>query len=193
MGERMRANAYRPCLSVLTAPALTGALKARFPHPTRPIFAGGYLLDEPDTNVLRLFTYSPRDRAGGSSVLPISTEFLECVRARIFVRRNDFTSTWPAEFRLSLGAHKTKGFGACRLTLERSEPQHEMPVAGRLDFRLPDNDAWRQAFGIREVHHPVFGYLFKPERGGTGHYVRGLFEGTRVVGDPILFKENSPQ
>jgi len=191
LGERIRAGVFRPCLRVFTSTALAGALKARFPHPNRSIhcvarFRGG--IDRDGFNVPNLLTFSPRDRAIDSSTIPLEIEFLSNVRAEACLAKNDLTRTWPAEFDLYLGAMKSKGFGHCRLRRIDEIPLPS-PQRGRLICRIPDTDDLKNIFGIRNVIAPVYGYLFQPERGGTGHYARALFEDTLLEAYPFLLRK----
>jgi len=185
LGERIRGSVFRPCLDVFTYTGLVGALKARFPCPYRSIQAAGRFLHARR----ELLVFSPRDRGRETSVVPLEIECLVDVQAHLYVGLNDFTATWPQQFQFRLGAMKSKGFGECRVTklgvVKAGEPR-----PGRLAMRIPDEPNVLEALGIAKVEAPVLGYLFQPDRGGTGHYVRALFEGSLVVADPILLKED---
>ena len=139
-------------------------------------------------NARELLTFAPRDRGREVSTLPLQIEYLANVRAEVFVFRNDFTADWPDEFTIQMGAMRSKGFGHCRLTRIGAVPCAQQPQRGQLACRLPEDDAVKDAFGIRTVESPVYGYLFKPDTGGTGHYVRSYFEGTRLLADPVILQ-----
>lgn len=183
LGERIRGSIFRPCLDVFTYTGLVGALKARFPHPYRPIHAVGRFINKKR----QMLTFSPRDRACETSVVPLQIEYLSDVEAELYVELNDFTSTWPEQFILRLGAMKSKGFGECRIT-KIGEVKPAEPTCGRLAVRLPDDQKVLEAVGVSKVKAPRYGYLFEPDRGGTGHYVRALFEDSYVKACPILLK-----
>lgn len=184
LGERIRGGVLRPCIDVFTYTGLVGALKARFPHPYRSIHAVGRF-----RNAHReILIFSPRERGREASVVPLEIECLTGVQADLYVQLNDFTVTWPSSFVFRLGAMKSKGFGQCRAR-KVGEVKAGEPQIGKLIMRVPDNQDVLDALGIEEVVAPVFGYLFQPERGGTGHYVRALFEGSTVKADPILLAE----
>jgi hypothetical protein len=190
LGERIRGSLFRPCINVFTYTALVGSLKARFPYPYRSIHAvGRFLNHDPSVNLREIMTFSPRDRGREVSVVPLEIEYLANVCAEVFVFKNDFTVKWPDEFTIHLGAMKSKGFGCCHLKLIDAVPCTSAPRPGILDVRLPeDDDAIKEVYSIRKVASPVYGYLFRPDTGGTGHYVRSLFEGTKLVADPVLFQ-----
>ncbi len=187
LGERIRGSVFRPCLDVFTYTGLVGALKARFPHPYRRIHAVGRFVDKRR----QMLVFSPRDRAREVSAVPLEIEYLSDVRAELHVEHNDFTATWPDQFILRLGAMKSKGFGECRVT-KLGEVRPGDPKPGKLGMRVPHDAEVLEALGVAEVRAPRFGYLFRPDRGGTGHYERALFEDSRVVADPILLKEEEP-
>lgn len=192
LGERIRAGTFRPCINVFTYTALVGAFKTRFPHPYRKIHAvGRFIHNKDNTNLREIMTFSPRDRGREVSVVPLEIEYIVNVQAEVFVFKNDFTITWPDEFTMYLGAMKSKGFGHCRMKKIGTVPRRN-PTPGILAVRMPEDPALYEAFNIRKVVSPVYGYLFKPDTGGTGHYIRSLFEATRLVADPVILqpKEN---
>lgn len=181
LGERIRGSVFRPCLQVFTYTGLVGALKARFPHPTRKLHAIGRFLNK-EKNLL---IFSPRDRGRETSAIPLEIEYLSNVQADLFVEKNDFTVTWPERFILRLGAMKSKGFGDCRIT-KIAERRPAAPQSGKLAMRVPQDSDVLSALGVARVNAPVYGYLFHPVHGGIGHYERALFEGSEVEADPIL-------
>lgn len=194
LGERIRGAIFRPCLKVLTYTSLVGALKARFPQPYRKLHAvGRFISNGPNTNLREIMTFSPRDRGCELSVVPLAIEYLANVHAEVFILKNDFTIRFPSSFTLHLGAMKSKGFGQC--TMKRiGEREFSRPRQGLLAVRLPDDANIHSEIQIRRVISPIFGYLFQPASGGTGSYIRSIFEGTRVVADPVLLQsEENPQ
>ncbi|MCX8052388.1 MAG: hypothetical protein N3B12_01140 [Armatimonadetes bacterium] len=184
LGERIRGGIFRPCLEVFTYTGLAGALKSRFPHPYRSIHAVGRFRHKSR----HILVFSPRDRGREVSAVPLEIEYLADVEADLYVQLNDFTATWPDHFTLRLGAMKSKGFGECRVD-KIGEVKPGEPKYGKLAVRLPDDPVVLEALGVMEVKAPVYGYLFRPDRGGTGHYELGLFENSIVKADPILLKE----
>ena len=81
---------------------------------------------------------------------------------------------------------KSKGFGHCRLRLVEVVGFSD-PRIGKLAMRIPQEDEVKNAFGIRKVTLPIYGYLFRPTSTTGGVYVRSLFEGSEVVGlEPVL-------
>lgn len=191
LGERIRLGLFRPCLDVFTYTGLVGALKARFPHPYRRLHAvGRFLRDEPGVNVREIMTFSPRDRQREVSVIPLEIEYLANVRAEVFILKNDFTVNFPTRFTMRLGAMKSKGFGQCQMSRIDHVP-FSTPQDGLLAVRIPDDPQAHNEIGVRKVQSPIYGYLFQPETGGTGHYVRALFEGSHVVADPILLQQEA--
>lgn len=188
IGERIRGSVFRPCVATLPYTTMSGALKERFPHPFRRIHAVGWL-DESATargcNRSDVLLFSPRDRAREVSVIPLEIEFLSDVIAHVLVVHDDNSDRWPSEFALHVGAMKSKGFGACTMRLI-GHIEGRPARTGALRVRLPDDPAVLGAFGVERVEAPVYGYLFKPGTGGTGRYIRSLFEGSMVVSDPAV-------
>lgn len=190
LGERVRGGLFRPCCRVFRYGTLVGALKANFGE-TEPIHAAGRFVPRgPDTNRLEVLTYAPRSRARVLSKIPLSIEYVANVSAELFVLSTGFTQTWPSEFTLSMGAMKSKGFGHCHVKL-LEVVAFSRPRKGRLAMRIPEEGEVENAFGIRNVLSPFYGYLFKPTSATSGVYVRSLFEGSEVVAlEPILEPES---
>jgi hypothetical protein len=138
-----------------------------------------------DANRLESLAFAPRNRARGLSVVPLEIEYLSNVYAEVFILRTDETRLWPTVFDFSMGAMKSKGFGRCHLSWI-GEHTCQNPVEGELCARLPDQPAVRDAFGIRNVIEPVYGYLFSPTSPVSGVYVKSLFEGSRIAAYDIL-------
>jgi hypothetical protein len=185
-GERIRGALFRPCSKVFRYTSLVGALKSWFGG-DGPIHAVARFVQElPDVNKTETLSFAPQDRGRAISTVPLEIEYLSDVRAEVFVLKNDFTTTWPKEFTLSMGAMKSKGFGRCRFAY-LEEIGYSQPQKGTLGVRIPEDDDVKMAFGVRNVLVPVYGYLFRPTSPTSGVYVRSLFEGTELVGfEPIL-------
>lgn len=192
LGERIRGSVFRPCLDVFTYTALVGALKARFPHPCRKLHAvGRFIPNGPGSNKPEIMIFSPRDRSREISVTPLEIGYLANVNAEIFILKNDFTVKFPDEFLFRLGAMKSKGFGQCYMTriAEVSLPHPKDVKKGKLNVRIPDDQQILNELGIQEVISPIYGYLFQPKTGGTGRYIRALFQDSYVKANPILLNE----
>lgn len=184
VGERMRASTYRRCLEVIPSTTLEGAFKVAFPHPDRVVYAAAKFRRPPVKEVL---TYSPRDRGTNVSKLPLQVEYLTGVEADLYVIKNDWTRKFPSRFTLQVGAMRPQGFGRCDVEfVEQLAPAN--PKRGVLALRIPDTDAAKNAFGVRTVLDLRAGYLFVPDHGHNGHYERALFEGSRVVADPVVLE-----
>lgn len=186
LGERIRGGLLRPCGRTFRYSSLVGALRSYFGasntiHATARLVAGAA-----DANCLERLSFAPRNRAGGLSVVPLEIEYLSNVYAEVFIIRTDETRLWPKVFDFSMGAMKSKGFGKCHLTWI-GERTCQNPVVGELCARLPDQPGIRDAFGIRNVIEPVYGYLFSPRSPVSGVYVKSLFEGSRIAAYDILF------
>lgn len=182
IGDRMRGSIFRPCLDVLPATTLEGALRDKFPRPDRCVFAIGRIVEANREAII----YSPRDRVAGASKVPIQTEYLANVRAEVFIRLNDWTLKFPEQFSMRMGAMRAQGCGWTEWHAADDGIEAGKPVWGTLYSRLPDVPKWREAFGIRNVESPVVGYLPIPERGARTYYQRALLEGSRVLGDAVV-------
>lgn len=183
LGERMRGSVFRPCLEVLPCTALEGAFRARFPHPDRRVYAAGHFRKKRK----EVLVYAPRDRHCGHSKIPLQIEYLADVEADVYVLLNDWTTKWPDNFDMQLGAMRPQGFGRCKME-KRSEVPASHPKPGKLGVRMLDDETTKEMFGVRQVMSAIYGYLFVPDHGKKGHYERGLFEGSDVVADPIVLK-----
>lgn len=181
VGDRMRGSVFRPCLDVLPATTLEGALRERFPRPDRCVFPIGRILEARREALI----YSPRDRVAGVSKVPIQTEYLTDVKAVVFIRLNDWTEKFDEEFSMCMGAMRAKGFGWTKWRMAEDKIEAGPPVQGKLYSRIPDVDKWKNAFGVVEVKSPVVGYLPIPERGARTSYQRALFEGSIVCADSV--------
>lgn len=197
LGEPTRGGVFHPCAKVFSYTALIGALKARFPHPTRRIHAAAKFTDkDPDANRPSILTFAPRERAVDISAVPLQIEHLVNVTAEMFVLENDFTVQWPESFQFALGALKSKGFGQMRAE-KIDEVKGGNPQQGELAVRLPIDKTVLEAFDLRNQIRPRYGYLYRPdtgyprEQGGTGRYHKSLFEGSFVAAHPVVLRETT--
>lgn len=187
LGERLRGGLFRPCGRVFRYSSLVGALKAHFEISDSIHAIARFLPGAPDNNRMEILSFAPHDRGRSLSVVPLAIEYLSNVYAEVFILKTDETVRWPRYFSLSMGAMKSKGFGRCRFKFV-DEVLCQIPIMGELCVRLPDVEGIRDAFGIRNVLTPVYGYLFSPTSHISGVYVKSLFEGSRLAGYDILFK-----
>lgn len=181
LGDRMRGSVFRPCLDVLPATTLEGALRARFPQPDRCVYPIGRIIQARKEALV----YSPRDRVAGVSKVPIQAELLTSVEAEVYVLLNDWTVRLPERFELFIGALRAQGCGRTAWEVVEDRIPAGNPVQGALFSRIPDTEKWREAFGITNVHSARLGYLPIPERGARTYYQRALFEGSVVHADAI--------
>ena len=188
LGERNKKGTYRGTITTcIPYSQISGALRALYG--TREVagqlHAVGVLHRFKQTRIVQ----GRRDRMLGLSTLPIEVDILTDVEATVYIVYNDHTRDLPSQFKISLGALRSRGLGAC--TLKRQAECPPMPGGpprqGRLAVRLPDADEVLAAFGIEEVVMPLWGYLFQPdEHRESGLYVRALFEGSIVRGPAFL-------
>jgi hypothetical protein len=68
------------------------------------------------------------------------------------------------------------------------EVEDDKVVGGYLVTAIPEE--WSDAFGIRKVESPIYGYLFMPDKEDRlrGKYVKSLFPGSYIRGIKILLK-----
>jgi hypothetical protein len=183
MGERVKGGIFRPCdTKTIRYSLVTGALRAY--SGSVDLHAAGFLVDEHGYNVVEHFTYSPRDRAAGTSKVPITAQYLAKVKGLIYVKNG--CCPLPDEFCVTMGALKSRGFGRCHLSHRRTVQAGD-PVLGQLRTRIPIDII--QEFDIRRVLKPIYGYLFRPLSATSGTYVLSVFEGSEVVGPACLLKE----
>ena len=188
LGERNKKGTYRGTITTcIPYSQITGALRARYGTREK----AGYLHA---VGVLNRFkqeriVQGRRDRILGLSTLPLEVDILTDVEATVYIVCNAYSRELPDQFRLSLGALRNRGLGACRLKrqAEQAPTPGGPPQEGRLAVRLPYTDEVLTAFGIQQVVMPVWGYLFQPdEYHESGLYVRALFEGSIVRGPKFL-------
>lgn len=188
-GERQKGALFRPTADVFRYSALVGALKSQFGESKdKPIHAVGRFIRKPARQIL---SYAPRDRGRLISTVPLEIEYLSDIHAEVFVLKNAFTETWPAQFSLSMGAMKSKGFGRCHFT-HKGEVHYDKPNpnTGELAVRVPDDPEVKSVFGIIVPNDgsALYGYLFKPTSVTTGVYVLSLFEGSIVRAYDLVLK-----
>jgi hypothetical protein len=184
IGERMKGNIFKPCINTIPFSQISGALNAKLGR--TDFKAVGILAGNSEFNRTNYLTYSPRDRNSGISKLPLQVEFLSNVSGKVFIVENEASKYLSNEFEIFLGGLKSKGFGRC--TLRHSKKIADItPKKGLLHVRIPLEE--KDAFYIREIKRPVYGYLFKPiPNTFTGNYVISLFEGSEVVAPSFLLR-----
>ena len=182
LGERTKAEIFKPCVKTLPFSQISGALNAKFGSDN--FKAVGYLTGDSGYNNIEYMTYAPRDKITGVSKLPLQAEFLSNVSGRIFVLRNGLDL--PDVFKMTIGGLKSKGFGNCSLKMI-GVLNADKAVRGILNVRIPIDET--TSFNIRNVIKPVYGYLFnKMPNTFTGNYVLSFFEGSEVVAPEFLLK-----
>lgn len=186
LGERTRGGTFRPCSPVFRSTTLAGALK-EVSRSSGPVYAVARFVPSLGCNRREILTLSPRHRAAGASVVPLRVEFFTNVEAEMFILKSESADDLPKSFNFAMGALRSKGFGRCEADLVEEVSCSE-PVRGRLCVRIPDLADMTQAFGIRNVLSPVYGYLFAPTGLSTGKYVRALFENSEVVAYGVVLQ-----
>jgi len=164
---------------------VTSALREYFG--IQEIHAAGYLIDDPRYNKTQFLIYSPRDRVQDISKIPITIEFLTDVLGKVFVLKNEATTSMPQNLNISfsilLGGLRWKGFGECELRFEGSEI-YEIGE-GILNTRIPLNAL--SVFTITQIV-PVMGYLSEKIE-EKYYWTPALFEGSRVTAPECFLKE----
>lgn len=184
LGERTKGNIFKPCIKTIPFSQISGALNAKFG--LSDIKAVGYLAENTEFNKANYLIYSPRDRAAGTSKMPLQVEFLTNVLGSVFIRENDFTAHLPEKFEIMLGGLRSRGFGLCILEKIRLLQEKDVTI-GRLNVRIPVDE--KTSFNVSEKKRPVYGYLFKSiPNTFTGNYVLSLFEGSEIVAPKFLLK-----
>lgn len=184
LGERIKKGTFRPTIETIPYSQITGALKAKFGK-DKDIHAVGYLIKPLNKDYL---VYSPANRVGNLSKIPLIVEYLRDIRGKIYIMKNSDTEDTLKNqegFTIRMGALKSKGFGECKL-FNKQLVNNSKPKPGILNTRIPKECSDR--FGIRNVINPVYGYLFKPTSETSGVYVLSLFEGSEVVGPEFLLE-----
>lgn len=186
-GERIRGGLFRPCAKFFRYSTLIGALKSQFGNADNIHAIGRFVQGNHEANNLKIFSFAPHDRTINISTIPLEIEYLSNVNAEIYIFKNDFTASWPKNFTLSMGAMKSKGFGRCNFEYIE-DIACDKPQPGCLAVRIPEDEFVKEAFGIRKIVSPIYGYLFRPTSDSSGVYVRSLFEGSQIVAYDILLR-----
>ncbi|CAD7774251.1 hypothetical protein FHEFKHOI_01535 [Candidatus Methanoperedenaceae archaeon GB50] len=217
MGERIKKGQFRPTVTTIPYSQITGALKAVFGD--KDIHAVGYFPFEDEQEFRRrhvqILTYSPRDRAINTSIIPLYIEYLGDVKGRVFIAvtdgiRDDFKNE---SISIYMGAFKSKGFGGCTLKKCREIGEEDLEIReGLLNTRIPiakakdlngmdgksqkrlvdeggTTEFLKNTFGIEKVVKARYGYLFEPTSKTSGWYVLSLFEGSVIKGPEFLLKD----
>lgn len=189
LGERIKKGTYRTTVRTVPYSQITGALRA---HYAGDLHAAGFFT-RPDpydpealAGHLKTVTFALTDTVRGVAKVPIDTQVLVDVEAKIFVPGTEEANTLPQTIVLALGAYRNKGLGACTLSFTQRIDHYQTRI-GELATRIPESCL--HLFGISKVHRPLYGYLFQPdEQRESGAYVRSIFEGSLVTGPEFLLK-----
>jgi len=221
MGERIKKGQFRPTVTTIPYSQITGALKAVFGN--KDIHAVGYFPFDNEQEFrgkhTQILTYSPRDRAVNTSIIPLYIEYLADVEGKVFIAETeDITDELESNESISIymGAFKSKGFGRCTLSDRKKineedldihegilntripiakEAKDMMEIDGKTNKRLIDEgeptEFLRKTFCIEEVIKARYGYLFKPTSKTSGCYVLSLFEGSVIQGPGFLLRDDN--
>jgi len=224
MGERIKKGQFRPTVTTIPYSQITGALQAcygngNYGDKAKDIHAFGYFpfrtKQEFRRDHIRTLTYSPRDRAINTSILPLYIEYLVNVKGRVLIKEtDDIKDVLESDDPISIymGAFKSKGFGRCELEMKgtidvtdstcgQDELNTRIPIAKihqisdsislkeQIDGGEP-TDCLKDTFGIEDVITARYGYLFEPTSKTSGSYILSLFEGSVVKGPEFLLKDN---
>jgi len=181
LGERLKAGWFRPCTDTVPYSQISGALRWAFGD--ADLHAAGHFCHYEVDYLVQ----GPRDRLRDISKLPLRVQVLRQALGSVYVLANEASRVLPEEFELQMGALRSKGLGQCSLRRLGEVPADVSGVLGTLNTRIPL--ARQEMFRLREVHMPIYGYLFEPTSPYTGNYVLSLFEGTRAVAPPFLLRE----
>ena len=188
IGERVKGETFRPCISSIPCSTLKGSFKEHFGVPDIQGI-GFFRQDSYERNIL---TYAPFDSYLGTAKFPISIEYLKpknCpnIKADIYILKKkdyDFYDK-NSSVRITLGALKSKGLGQCELRYVREiTPENRV---GYFKGRILEQEC--EMFGIKQVIKPCFGYLFYPTSQISGVYKRAIFEGSIIKAPSILIEE----
>ncbi len=182
LGERPKANIFKPCIKTIPFSQVSGALKWKFGG--NNFKAVGYLTGSSEFNQTNYLIYSPRDRNSRTSKIPLQVEFLSNVMGKVFVLKNEDSMALPDRFEMIMGGLRSKGYGKCILSKEVEVDGRET-IRGILNVRIPVAET--DSFNVKNILKPVYGYLFKPlPNTFTGNYVLSLFERSEVVAPKCL-------
>ncbi len=191
IGERTKKGTFRPCLMTIPFTTISGALRERFS--LDEIYAVGKLENSYLKNIdlhRSIHIYSPRGVFEDVAKVPLQTEFLTNVKAKIYIAIHnqdvmDLCSECKA-FEITMGAFKSKGLGRSYLQFNRMIDAVEKKI-GLLQSRIPEK--YCACFGIEEVLKPNYGYLFEPNGIVSGKYIKAIFEGSLVKGADFIVEE----
>ncbi len=216
MGERIKKGQFRPTVTTIPYSQIRGALKAVFGY--KDIHAVGYFPfkngQEFRREHIQTLTYSPRDRAINTSILPLYIEYLINVTGRVFIKEtDDIKDELLDTISIYMGAFKSKGFGRCELEKLGEVGKEELGDDKELNTRIPiagineiketggnfhkdlidkgePTPFLKDVFGIEKVIKARYGYLFEPTSKTSGSYVLSLFEGSMIKGPKFLLKDS---
>jgi len=198
IGQRMKGGTFRPCVETLPSSTLSGALAEFFPGVRAA--ALGFL--RAGSYQKAYFTYSPRDPRTGSSVLPLTLEYLapapgcDYVEGDVYLPHtsvaDEVVKALPLD--LSMGALRYRGFGQVHLelisliTAADSFPTDRVSFPyrrGYFEGRVRENEI--EEFDIKIIA-PRYGYLLEPDDRNprTGRYRRSIFPGSLIEAPAFL-------
>ena len=220
MGERIKKGQFRPTVTTIPYSQITGALKAVFGN--KDIHAVGYFPFDNEQEFrgkhTQILTYSPRDRAVNTSIIPLYIEYLADVEGKVFIAETeDITDELESNESISIymGAFKSKGFGRCTLSDRKKINEEDLDIhEGILNTRIPiakfedingidgntnkklidegePTDFLKKRFCIEKVIKARYGYLFEPTSKTPGCYVLSLFEGSVIQGPGFLLRDDN--
>jgi hypothetical protein len=218
MGERIKKGQFRPTVATIPYSQISGALKAVFGY--KDIHAVGYFPFNNEQEFrgkhTQILTYSPRDRAINTSILPLYIEYLTDVEGKVFIAETDSIKNKlesNESISIYMGAFKSKGFGSCALKDRRKISEEDLYIReGTLNTRIPivkakdmngmDGNSYKglidegktteflkDNFCIEKVIKARYGYLFEPTSKTSGCYILSLFEGSVVKGPGFLLRD----
>ena len=218
MGERIKKGQFRPTVTTIPYSQITGALKAVFGD--KDIHAVGYFPFNNEQEFrgkhTQILTYSPRDRAINTSIIPLYIEYLADVEGKVFIAETDSIKNKlesNESFSIYMGAFKSKGFGSCTLKDRRKISEDDLDIhEGTLNTRIPiakvedmngmdgnsqkrlidegkTTDFLKERFCIEKIIKARYGYLFEPTNKTSGCYVLSLFEGSVIQGPGFLLRD----
>ena len=201
IGQRAKGRTFRPCVETLPTSMIAGAMNEYFPG--KRIVGIGFFRKA--TYQKAYFTHAPLNRRTGTSVLPLTLEYLEpapdkgYVEADVYLPRTDgadlVAGSLPLE--LSIGALRYKGFGRIRLDIvgvvtasEKASREHGWFPYRTGYFEGEIRETELEDFGI-EVIAARYGYLFEPDRDNsrTGRYRRAIFPGSLIKAPAFLVSQ----
>ena len=219
MGDRIKKGQFRPTVATIPYSQISGALKAVFGD--KDIHAVGYFPFNNEQEFrgkhTQILTYSPRDRAINTSIIPLYIEYLADVEGRVFIAETeDIRDELESNESISIymGAFKSKGFGRCTLRDRKKISEEDLDIReGVLNTRIPiakkakdmkgidDNtnkrlidegkttEFLKDRFCIEKVIKARYGYLFEPTSKTSGCYILSLFEGSVIQGPGFLLRD----